>query len=74
MEPSEFIPGVYRHYKGGLYLALMLVRHHETELQYVVYVPYDHPESGVRLREYDHGDSPWAGFVDDKSRFERVSP
>jgi len=86
MEPAPFIPGLYRHYKGALYQALMLVTHHETNLKYVVYIPYEHPESGVRLCEYDHGDSPWIGFVQEVkptetepgstevSRFTRILP
>ena len=30
-------PGVYRHYKGGLYRVLFLARHSETEEVLVVY-------------------------------------
>lgn len=30
-------PGVYRHYKGGLYRVLFLARHSETEEELVVY-------------------------------------
>ncbi len=30
-------PGVYRHYKGGLYRVLFLARHSETEEEMVVY-------------------------------------
>lgn len=32
-------PGVYRHYKGKLYLVLFLARHSETQEEMVVYVP-----------------------------------
>ena len=44
-----FKPGVYRHFKGGMYLALMLAKDFETEEDVVVYIPlYDNPESGTR--------------------------
>jgi hypothetical protein len=36
-----FRPGVYRHYKGGMYRALMLVKHHDTRFDMVVYLSYD---------------------------------
>jgi hypothetical protein len=48
---SEFKPGLYRHYKGMLYRALFLASHHETNHAYVVYVPLDYPNTGVRVRE-----------------------
>jgi hypothetical protein len=35
---ETFKPGIYRHYKGGLYRALCLVEHHESRQEYVVYV------------------------------------
>lgn len=38
MDPVEFQPGVYRHYKGDHYLALGLAREDETEALVVVYV------------------------------------
>jgi hypothetical protein len=30
-------PGLYRHYKGGLYRVLLVARHSETEEEMVVY-------------------------------------
>jgi len=48
-EERKFIPGVYRHFKGGMYLALMLAKDSETEQDFVVYIPlYDKPGSGTR--------------------------
>jgi hypothetical protein len=35
----ELKAGVYKHYKGGLYLVLGVARHSETEEKLVVYVP-----------------------------------
>lgn len=79
----EFKPGLYRHYKGGFYRALFLASHHETEQQFVVYVPLEYPASGVRVRELKNwfetmlipnpieGTSP-AFFQ--KLRFEQVGP
>lgn len=37
MNPADFRPGVYRHYKGNHYLALGLAREDETEELVVVY-------------------------------------
>lgn len=35
--PHDFSPGRYRHFKGGLYEAVALARHSETEEELVVY-------------------------------------
>jgi hypothetical protein len=35
---DEFKAGVYEHYKGGLYLALHLARHHDTGELFVFYM------------------------------------
>ena len=46
------IPGIYRHYKGGLYMVLGVARHHEAHgKEYVVYHPlYLHGvEKSLRL-------------------------
>lgn len=49
-DPLNFKPGVYRHYKGGMYVALQLVRHHETQALYVVYISMSYGH--VHLREW----------------------
>jgi hypothetical protein len=74
---EDFRPGLYRHYKGKLYRALFLATHHENEQQFVVYVPLEYPESGVRVRELED----WFAYVGivprDKlpaRRFERIGP
>lgn len=41
-------PGLYRHYKGGLYTVLGTVRHHATGLPMVRYVSHDHLTETVR--------------------------
>lgn len=58
----EFKPGVYEHFKGGLYRALVLAQHHhETNRKFVVYVSL---QNGlIYTREYDHGASPWNANV-----------
>jgi hypothetical protein len=49
---SEFQgQGLYQHHKGDYYLALFVGTHHETSEPIIAYVPYGHPESGVRFRE-----------------------
>jgi hypothetical protein len=45
---TEFKPGVYEHYKGGRYRALMLVDHHETREKMVVYVSLSYGTVNVR--------------------------
>ncbi len=38
---NDIIPGVYRHYKGGVYRVLYMAKHTETEEQLVVYKSLD---------------------------------
>lgn len=47
-------PGIYRHYKGGLYLVLGLAQHSETAERLVAYVPLS-VQVGPRImvRPYD---------------------
>ncbi len=40
----KFVPGVYRHFKGEVYLALMLAKDSETEMDVVVYIPLYYKE------------------------------
>lgn len=61
----SFRPGLYRHYKGGLYIALFLCSHHETGETFVAYVSQEHLDSGVRLREWcSPGKDSWTDDVD----------
>lgn len=68
---AEWKPGIYRHYKGNLYEALMLARHSETEELMVVYRAL-YGDGGVWVRPY----SMWAETVTVKGktvpRFEYV--
>lgn len=45
---AAFVPGLYRHYKGGLYTALGLVTHHETRQPMVKYVSHTYGGENVR--------------------------
>lgn len=47
-DPYTFKPGVYVHYKGGQYTALMLVRHHETRELSVVYLSHKYGTMSIR--------------------------
>ena len=50
LEERKFTPGVYKHFKGGMYLALMLAKHSETEEDLVVYLPlYYKEESDTKV-------------------------
>jgi hypothetical protein len=43
-------PGVYRHYKGGLYIVFYVARHHETGEEWVVYAPLQpHGDESLRM-------------------------
>lgn len=59
---SELMAGVYKHYKNEFYLVLGLARHHETDEQYVVYVPlYVREGPRICIREVDN----FLGIVDE---------
>jgi hypothetical protein len=45
---EAFRPGIYRHYKGGMYTALMLVKHHESRTPYVLYISHTYGGANVR--------------------------
>lgn len=82
---ETFRPGIYRHYKGGLYRALFLARDHETQWPVVVYVPLQVANafcefpSPPQIRNLVDGPEAWLswGRVDvtpSVARFEWVSP
>ena len=51
---SELRAGVYRHYKGELYLVLGTARHSETEEKFVAYVPLGvRPGPRITVRPYE---------------------
>lgn len=45
---EEVRPGLWRHYKGGLYTVIGTVTHHETRMPMVLYV--SHTYGGVNVR------------------------
>jgi len=54
-QTQKFKPGVYKHFKGNLFLALFLSKHSETEEDLVVYVDlYDNNTSQIWLRPIDN--------------------
>lgn len=63
--------GVYRHYKGKLYLVIGSARHTETEEELVIYVPlYELPGAGLPLQARPR--KMWDEMVEGKIRFEFV--
>lgn len=54
---KDIYSGVYKHFKGGLYLVLGLARHTETNEKLIVYVPLytleDHPGPRLQVRPVD---------------------
>ena len=62
-DPTEFVPGQYQHYKGGLYIALHLARYHDGDGHYVVYVCCEH--GTISVREWDRpGKDSWLDDVE----------
>jgi hypothetical protein len=57
----RFRPGLYRHYKGGLYTAICLVTHHETRKSMVLYV--SHTYGGINVR-------PLVGWDDGRGQYD----
>ncbi len=51
---SELQAGVYKHYKGGLYLLIGTAEHTETQERLVVYVPLG-VRAGARIRARPYG-------------------
>lgn len=63
--------GVYRHYKGHLYLVLGIARQTETDEELVIYVPlYELPGAGLPLQARPR--KIWDEQVEGKARFEFV--
>lgn len=56
-----FVPGLYRHYKGGLYRAISLVAHHETREPWVLYLSLK--QGSMNVRPY-FGAGGWSTTVD----------
>lgn len=51
---KQFKPGVYKHFKGHLYLALFLAKHSETGEYMVVYMDlYDNANGQIWTRPLD---------------------
>lgn len=76
-DPADFKPGLYQHYTGDLYRALMLVNHHETREHMVVYVSLKHGSSNVREYATEGKDS-WTDVVnvgdsDDPGEYQPVA-
>lgn len=59
---TYFQPGLYAHYRGGLYTAVGLVRHHASGLPMVRYVSHEHATENVRPLFGWEGDAD--GFLD----------
>ena len=65
---ENFKPGLYRHYKGGLYTAVAIVTHHETRQPMVLYVSHTYGGLNVRpLRGWAADRDGWADLIDPKT-------
>ncbi len=47
-DESQFMPGLYVHYKGGIYTAAGIVYHHETKEPYVLVTSHDYGTPTIR--------------------------
>ncbi|NHO31298.1 DUF1653 domain-containing protein [Acetobacter fallax] len=66
MQPDHDVtPGLYRHYKGGLYTVITTARHSETEEWFVVYRSEAHGTLWIRPL------SMWKETVNGQPRFAR---
>lgn len=63
MSDEQFKPGLYRHYKGGLYTAIALVTHHQTRKPMVLYV--SHTYGGMNVRPLHGWEGDPDGWVDE---------
>ena len=64
-EEQKFRPGNYKHYRGGTYTALGLVKHHETRKPMVLYVSHANGTLNVRPLKPMAGDSDaWDDWVE----------
>ncbi len=66
---SDVKPGLYEHYKGGLYRVLFVARMHDSQDEYVVYVPLQRVKGAInpsppQLRPLNKGDSCWIENVE----------
>ena len=60
MSKESFKPGIYKHFKGNLYLALFIAKHTETEEDMVIYIDlYENTNSQIWAR-------PLEMFIDKK--------
>jgi hypothetical protein len=67
---ATFRPGLYRHYKGGLYTALQLVTHHETRKQMVLYISHAYGGANVRpLVGWEGDPDGWADLVEHRGGY-----
>lgn len=65
---EDFRPGLYRHYKGGMYNAICLVTHHGTREPMVLYVSLTYGGVNVRpLKPMEGDQDSWTDFIDTTS-------
>ncbi len=73
VDEKDFIPGIYQHYKGGMYKALRLAYLEESMDPCVVYEDVNTGKSF--LRPYNTpGESNWIAMVGDVPRFKFIGP
>ena len=58
----SFDLGLHRHFKGGLYSAIAIVKHHETREPWVLYI--SHQNGTMNIRPLVDVKCGWAGLVE----------
>jgi hypothetical protein len=65
VDAEMFRPGLWTHYKGGMYTATRLVTHHELRLPMVAYVSHTYGGEDVRpLRPHPYDRDGWNDIID----------
>jgi hypothetical protein len=64
MDPKDFKPGTYKHFKGGVYTALGLVTHHHNRRPMVKYLDKDGTENVRPLEAWPEDPSGWTDIVE----------
>ena len=63
-QTAQLVPGVYRHYKGGLYTLIATALHHDKRYEVAIYVSLTTGQIAIRplYKQSDDSDA-WLDYV-----------